>query len=174
VLQELGISDVDLLPTPELLEADLRRGRPVASSAALVDDYCQRAAEKSLPWPLARAARCRGLVADDASFEDHFLEALRQHGLTSDSFERGRSHLCFGERLRRVRRRTQALRELRQAFAIFDRLVLADGATTRETAARLFLSPKTVEYHLRNVYDKLGVRTRVELAQALAAGVAAP
>ncbi|WP_199421760.1 AAA family ATPase [Actinotalea solisilvae] len=46
--------------------------------------------------------------------------------------------------------------------------MLASGRTTRETAAALFLSPKTVEYHLRHVYQKLGVRSRAELAGALA------
>ena len=34
-------------------------------------------------------------------------------------------------------------------------LSLAEGRTTRETAAALFLSPKTIEYYLRNVYRKL-------------------
>jgi DNA-binding NarL/FixJ family response regulator len=43
--------------------------------------------------------------------------------------------------------------------------LLADGKTTREAAAAVFLSPKTVEYHLRHVYQKLGVRSREELAQ---------
>ncbi len=44
--------------------------------------------------------------------------------------------------------------------------LLADGKTTREAAAAIFLSPKTVEYHLRNVYRKLGIRSREELADA--------
>jgi DNA-binding CsgD family transcriptional regulator len=48
-------------------------------------------------------------------------------------------------------------------------LALAEGLTTREAAGKLFLSPKTVEYHLRNVYDKLGIRSRDELQQALGA-----
>jgi DNA-binding CsgD family transcriptional regulator len=48
-------------------------------------------------------------------------------------------------------------------------LALAGGKTTRETAAALFLSPKTVEYHLRHVYQKLGIHSREELASALAA-----
>ncbi len=52
-------------------------------------------------------------------------------------------------------------------------LLLAAGKTTRETAAALFLSPKTVEYHLRHVYDKLGIHSRDELAQALAGQAAA-
>jgi ATP/maltotriose-dependent transcriptional regulator MalT len=46
-------------------------------------------------------------------------------------------------------------------------LLLTAGRTTRETAAALFLSPKTVEYHLRHVYQKLGIHSRDELAQAL-------
>ncbi|PVY96351.1 BREX system ATP-binding domain-containing protein [Actinomycetospora cinnamomea] len=43
------------------------------------------------------------------------------------------------------------------------------GATTREAAARLFCSPKTVEYHLTRVYAKLGVRSRAALAAHVAA-----
>lgn len=43
--------------------------------------------------------------------------------------------------------------------------LLASGRTTREAAAALFLSPKTVEYHLRHVYWKLGIRSRQELAE---------
>ncbi|MEE3850626.1 AAA family ATPase [Gordonia sp. LSe1-13] len=43
-------------------------------------------------------------------------------------------------------------------------LLLSDGRTTREAAAALFLSPKTVEYHLRKVYRKLGIRSRAELS----------
>ncbi len=39
--------------------------------------------------------------------------------------------------------------------------------TTRETAAALFLSPKTVEYHLRHVYQKLDIHSREELTQQL-------
>lgn len=46
-------------------------------------------------------------------------------------------------------------------------LLLASGRTTRETAAALFLSPKTVEYHLRHVYQRLGIHSREELAQWL-------
>ena len=49
-------------------------------------------------------------------------------------------------------------------------LVLAEGNTLREAAAKLFLSPKTVDYHLRHVYRKLGIRSR----DALAAAVAGP
>ena len=46
-------------------------------------------------------------------------------------------------------------------------LLLVDGRTTREAAAALFLSPKTVEYHLRKVYTRLGIHSRDELAVVL-------
>jgi DNA-binding CsgD family transcriptional regulator len=46
-------------------------------------------------------------------------------------------------------------------------LLLGSGKTTREAAAALFLSPKTIEYHLRSVYRKLGVNSRQALAQAV-------
>src|SRR6202042_2043383 len=47
-------------------------------------------------------------------------------------------------------------------------LLLVGGKTTREPAAALFLSPKTIEYHLRHVYQKLGINSRDALALALA------
>jgi DNA-binding CsgD family transcriptional regulator len=45
---------------------------------------------------------------------------------------------------------------------------VADGATNREAAASLFLSQRTIEFHLRNVYRKLQLQSRTELAAALA------
>ncbi|HVE62952.1 MAG TPA: AAA family ATPase [Mycobacteriales bacterium] len=46
--------------------------------------------------------------------------------------------------------------------------LVAEGRPTREVAALLFLSPKTVEFHLGRIYRKLGVRGRAELAHRLA------
>jgi DNA-binding NarL/FixJ family response regulator len=42
------------------------------------------------------------------------------------------------------------------------------GASNREIAAELFLAPKTIEYHLRQIYRKLGIRSRTQLVAALA------
>jgi DNA-binding NarL/FixJ family response regulator len=47
-------------------------------------------------------------------------------------------------------------------------LLVAQGLTNREVAAALFLSPKTVEHHVGAVLRKRGLRSRTELARALA------
>jgi DNA-binding NarL/FixJ family response regulator len=123
-------------------------------------------------------------------------------------FDVARTQLCYGERLRRQRRRIEAREQLRAAMEAFDRLgaaafaerartelaatgqtarrgeaalsgtltgqelqvalMVAKGATNREAAVALYLSPKTIEYHLRSVYRKLGIRSRVALARVVA------
>lgn len=45
--------------------------------------------------------------------------------------------------------------------------MVAEGATNREIAARLLLSPRTIDHHLRNVFTRLGIRSRVELARMI-------
>jgi DNA-binding CsgD family transcriptional regulator len=46
--------------------------------------------------------------------------------------------------------------------------LVADGLTNREVANRLFVSPHTVDAHLRHIYRKLGIRSRVELTRVVA------
>ncbi len=203
LMRDWGLADVDHSPAPELVDAYLRLGR-VDDAAATASEFVARAEEKGQPWALARAARCRGLVAEPEAMERCFDEAVELHERTPDAFETARTRLAYGARLRRARKRVRSREELRAALEIFDRLgaepwadqtraeleatgetarrrdastlddltpqelqiarLLADGKTTREAAAAIFLSPKTVEYHLRNVYRKLGIRSREELA----------
>jgi DNA-binding NarL/FixJ family response regulator len=54
--------------------------------------------------------------------------------------------------------------EVRVAHAV------ARGATNKQVAAELFLSPKTIEFHLARVYRKLGIHSRTELAMLVAEG----
>jgi DNA-binding CsgD family transcriptional regulator/tetratricopeptide (TPR) repeat protein len=51
---------------------------------------------------------------------------------------------------------------------------VSEGATNREVATKLFLSPRTVEYHLHKVFTKLGIASRGELARLLPQQPAAP
>jgi DNA-binding CsgD family transcriptional regulator/sugar phosphate isomerase/epimerase len=67
----------------------------------------------------------------------------------------------------RARRRTpEAADQLTPQELQVAYLVIA-GATNREAAAALFVSPRTIETHLSHAYRKLGVRSRVELAHQL-------
>ncbi|TME70596.1 MAG: helix-turn-helix transcriptional regulator [Chloroflexi bacterium] len=206
-LEEIAIDDPDVSPLPDMADALVRLGR-VAEARAATESFVRSAEAKGQPFSLARAARARALVAGEDGFAGEFDAALRHHEATSDQFERARTELYYGERLRRARRRVEARRHLGAAMKIFEQLgaapwsdrasseleatgetarvrddryrrqltpqelqvamTLAEGLTTREAAARLYLSPKTVEYHLRHVYDKLEIRTRDELRTALA------
>ena len=176
-------------------------------AAAIAREYGAQAELKGQPWALARAARARGLLADDSQIDDVFSEALEAHRRTPDLFEAARTDLAYGSRLRRARQRVKAREPLQRAINAFDDLgaepwaaiargeldatgttarkrdestrnqltpqelqiaiLLASGSTTKQTAAALFLSPKTVEYHLRSVYRKLGCNSRDELSTLL-------
>jgi len=48
--------------------------------------------------------------------------------------------------------------------------LVAEGGRNREIAGQLFLSPKTVEYHLRKVFQKLEISSRTELAKLVSSG----
>ncbi len=202
--EDSAIRDVDLWPAAEMVEAYLRLGRN-EDARMLTVEFRQAAEAKGQPWALARALRCQAMLAPKDDFPALFEEALRHHEQTPDLFELARTHLAYGERLRRARGRVLARVQLRRAEEIFAALdarpwgaragaeleatgetlrsgepntieeltpqelqiatMLASGRTTRETAAALFLSPKTIEYHLRHVYLKLGIHSREELGQ---------
>jgi DNA-binding CsgD family transcriptional regulator len=199
----------DVGPAP-LAQHGLERGAGLVEAHVRAGQLDQaRAAFGRMPEvegdPLV--ARCRGLLASEDAFETPFREALDLHA-EHDAFGVARTHLCFGERLRRAGRRVDARTELRAAHEVFDRLgarpwagraagelratgqrlgrrqartgeeltaqelqvalQAAEGKTNKEVGAALFLSPKTVDFHLRRVYRKLDVRTRAELVKHFA------
>jgi DNA-binding CsgD family transcriptional regulator len=192
---------------PDLIESFVQLGRRSEAEAALAI-FGEQATRTGRTWALAAAARCRGLLATDNGFDDEFKEALSWHDRTPTPFERARTELAYGERLRRAGLRVKAREQLRAALAAFEgmgvppwaerartelrasgevlrtrddrpadeltaqelqvALVVAGGATNREAAARLFLSPKTIEFHLGHIFRKLRLRSRTELARRFA------
>jgi len=92
------------------------------------------------------------------------------HELFTDSgieafAERTRVELeATGEHARK--RSTETLDQLTAKESEISRLV-AEALTNREIATRLFISPSTVEYHLRKVFRKLDVKSRTQLAGRL-------
>src|SRR4029077_9202195 len=118
-LRVRGIADVDLSPAPELIDAFLRLGR-ADDAAEIAVDFVAQATAKGQPWALARAARCRGLLADAGELEACFEEALRLPERTPDSFETARTRLAYGARLRRARKRIRAREQLSAAVEIFE------------------------------------------------------
>ena len=82
----------------------------------------------------------------------------------ADAFaSRARAELeATGERTRQ--RSVEMAQALTPQEAQVARLV-AEGGTNRDIAAELFLSPATVDYHLRKVYQKLGITSRTQLAR---------
>jgi DNA-binding CsgD family transcriptional regulator len=188
---------------PDFVEAYLRVNRkPTASTRARLDDL---AGAGAAPLHAAIALRLQGLAADNADYPARFEAALREHDLVPCPFEKARTLLAFGERVRRAGLRTEARRHLRPALDIFDTIgarswalraqaeltatgesvrerratsaideltsqeyqvarLAVSGASNKEVAAAMFLSAKTVEYHLGHIYRKLGVRSRTELS----------
>jgi DNA-binding CsgD family transcriptional regulator len=188
----------------------------VAVRAGHVDVVARRLGDVELFADATETPHARGIVAfgrallaahadSPKAAEEFFVVALgAEHG-ADRPFERARTHLAFGEFLRRSRRRVDAREQLRSAMQTFQDLgagpfilraeqelrasgetarkrdastsvmltpqetqiasFVAQGLSNREVAARLFLSPRTIDFHLRNVFAKTGITSRGELTR---------
>jgi DNA-binding NarL/FixJ family response regulator len=115
-------------------------------------------------------ARTLLLLGEHLRRERRRVEARAQLRVATEAFERlgatpwearARAELrATGERVRK--REPSTLTQLTPQQLHIVRLV-AEGATNKEVAAQLFLSPRTVDHHLRNVFAKLGISSRAEL-----------
>jgi DNA-binding CsgD family transcriptional regulator len=81
-----------------------------------------------------------------------------------------RELLATGETVRK--RRVETRGDLSAQEAQIARLA-RDGLTNPEIGAQLFISPRTVQYHLRKVFLKLGISSRAELERVIPGNPAA-
>jgi DNA-binding CsgD family transcriptional regulator len=148
-----------------------------ADAEALYEEAVGRLAGAIVALHLARAQLVYG---EWLRRENRRVDARQQLGAAHDLFA-GFGAGAFAERARRellatgqtARIRTPAtLSGLTPQEAQIARLA-GDGLTNPEIAARLFISPRTVEYHLHKVFPKLDITSRKQLRQALA-GVPGP
>ena len=192
---------------PELIEAAVRSGQAEAAAAGL-RQLSERTSLSRSPWAHGIQVRCRALLTGGPAADDLYQEAISLIGPSQMTVQLARTHLLYGEWLRRENRRTEAREQLRIAHQMLAGMgaggfaeraageLLATGErvrrrttdppaqlTPRETqigrlageglsnpeiAAQLFMSPRTVEYHLHKIFTKLAVSSRSQLHRILA------
>src|SRR4051794_40030030 len=188
---------------PELAEAASRTADRALLESAL-EWLSERTRVISSRWASGIEARVGALLSEGEVAESLYRESIEHLSVTRARLELARTHLLYGEWLRRERRRVDARKHLRTAVEAFismgaeafarraerellatgerarkrtadtlDQLtpqetqiarLAANGHTNREIAAQLFISPSTVEYHLRKAFRKLDVKSRTQLA----------
>jgi DNA-binding CsgD family transcriptional regulator len=201
------------LIVPELAEAASRTGDAALLKTTL-DWLTERARVTPSEWACGVEARVRALSSDGGAADALYREALERLSRTRLRIELARTHLLYGEWLRREHRRLDARKLLHTAYELLStmgvdafadraqRELLATGETVRkrrvetradltaqeaqiarlardgltnpEIGAQLFISPRTVQYHLRKVFLKLGINSRAELERVLPGDPAAP
>jgi DNA-binding CsgD family transcriptional regulator len=199
---------ISMWAMPELIEAAACSGE-ADIAAGVLQRLVEFTQAGGTDWGLGVEARCRALLSAGETAEILYREAIDRLSRTRLRPELARTHLLYGEWLRRENRRADAREQLRtahdmlaamgaEAFAGRARRELlaagetvrqptaepastlsaqeahiarlaADGQSNAEIGAQMFLSGRTVEWHLRKVFTKLGIASRRELRAAMPA-----
>ena len=112
---------------PELIEAAVRCGDLEAARAAL-EVLSARARASGTDWGLGMMLRCQALLATSRDAEELFAAAIEHLSRTLIVPQLARTHLLYGEWLRRQRRRRDARSQLRAAFDMLEELGAAGFA----------------------------------------------
>ncbi len=167
---DLGASNWAL---PEVVEAGIRTAsRPVAAEA--LRQLAEDARASGTDWALGVEARSRALLSEGAHAEALFREAIEQLQIALDMFKAMGVEGFAGRAARELEAADGVARETTSdsaATLTSQELQVAtlarDGYTNPEIGARLFISPRTVEWHMSKVLGKLGITTRRALRDAL-------
>jgi DNA-binding CsgD family transcriptional regulator len=135
------------LATVELVEAASRIGREDAAAPAL-ERLVQGTSASRTEWARAVEARCRALLSHGEAAERLYREAIERLTPTALGFDLARTHLLYGEWLRRERRPRDAREQLRTAYGLFSGFGMegfAERARTELQATGERVRKRTVE-----------------------------
>lgn len=171
---EVGLPKADAMARLASAWLDLDAGEPLRAAdtaegaALLLEDVGDR-------FDAARARAFAGRALAEGGDTSRAAALLGQAADAYDSFGSSRFRDEVERDLRKLGHRTPRRQQPGAGYGLaalsarefeIARLVV-DRKTNPEIAAELFLSPKTVETHLRNAFRKLDVTSRVELARAV-------
>jgi DNA-binding CsgD family transcriptional regulator len=141
------------------------------AAEVLYREAIERLAHTKMRVELARAQllfgewlRREGRRSDARAELRAAYEALSHMGVDAFAERARRELLATGETVRK--RKTEASTQLTHQEGNVARFA-AQGLTNSEISATLYISPKTVEWHMRNIFVKLGVGSRAELRRSL-------
>jgi DNA-binding CsgD family transcriptional regulator len=136
-------------------------------------DAVERLGRTRIRWTLARAHLLYGellrLERRRADAREQLRSAHEMFVTMGDEAFAGRAERELLAAGAAVRKRTLATDDRLTAQEAQVARLARDGLSNPEIGARLFISPRTVQYHLRKVFTKLGIQSRTQLDRVLPA-----
>jgi DNA-binding CsgD family transcriptional regulator len=157
------------LVVPELAEAAAKTGNAALVQAAL-DWLSERTRVAPTEWSLGIEARVRALLSDGDAADRWYRESIKYLGQTRIRAQLARSHLLYGEWLRRQRRRTEAREQLRTAHQMLDAMGMA--AFAERARRELRATGETAPTHIIPVASTAGASAALTAQEALIARLA--